>query len=107
MASTLTGPCAGPVPFVVICHEAAVHCEHASGAQGGTVSTMALDFGVSLVCCPAPDRVVRLRSSAFAGTVEFSLDSVPARSPYPAAEEASWGNFPRGAAVALQKGGHR
>ena len=71
------------------------------------MSTMALDFGVSLVCCPAPDRVVRLRSSAFAGTVDFSLDSIPAWSPDPAAEEANWGNFPRGAAFALQKCGHR
>ena len=68
---------------------------------------MALDFGVSLVCCPAPDRVVRLRSGAFAGTVEFGLDSIPVRSPDPAAEEANWGNFPRGAAFALQKRGHR
>ena len=68
---------------------------------------MALDFGVTLVCCPASDRVVRLQSSAFAGTVEFSLDSVPTRSPDPAAEEANWGNFPRGAAFALQKRGHR
>ncbi len=76
-------------------------------AQGGTVSTMALDFGVSLVCCPAADRVVRLTSSAFEGTVEFSLDSIPPRSTNAAEEEGSWGNFPRGAAFALQKRGHR
>ena len=68
---------------------------------------MALDFGVSLVCCPAADRLVRLTSSAFEGTVEFSLDSIPPRSINPAEEEGNWGNFPRGAAFALQKRGHR
>ena len=68
---------------------------------------MALDFGISLVCCPAADRTVRLSSSAFEGTVEFNVDSIPLRSSDHGAEEANWGNFPRGAAFALQKRGHR
>lgn len=87
--------------------------------QGGTVSTMALDFGVSLVFCPSGDSTVRMASQTFAGTVEFSLGSIPPRQTADGTEEANWcvvlGNPTReragtrcaaGAACRLTEAGH-
>lgn len=45
--------------------------------QGGCISGMALDFGITLVFVPRPDRIVHMSSLNFAGRVEFSLDDVP------------------------------
>ena len=86
------------------------HVDH----QGGLTTAVAIDRGVLLAFLPAPDGAVRVTSSAFAGQVAFS-----AREPVPPrgagrqgeaeaeAEEGEWGNYVRGAAVALQVAGHR
>jgi galactokinase/galacturonokinase len=56
---------------------------------------MAIDRGVWLAYAPSPSREVRLSSLDFPGEVAFSLDDVPPPRP------GDWGNFPRGAALAL------
>jgi galacturonokinase len=67
------------------------HVDH----QLGPATAMALDHGVLLAYAPSPSREVRLESLDFPGLVAFSLDDVPPRRP------DDWGNFPRGAALAL------
>ena len=59
------------------------------------MSTMALDFGVSLVFCAAEGRTVRMVSQTFAGVVEFSLDSIPPRQAAEGPEEANWWGTPQ------------
>src|SRR4051812_30056570 len=68
------------------------HIDH----QLGPVTAMAIDRSVLLAYAPAESRHVRLGSLDFAGAVEFSLDDVPGR------RADDWGNYPRGAALALQ-----
>ena len=46
-------------------------------AQGGCISGMALDFGITLVFVPRPDRIVHMTSLNFAGSMDFNLDNVP------------------------------
>ena len=58
---------------------------------------MAVDRGVLLAYAPGSDDQVRLTSRSFTGEVRFSLRAVPAMQP------GDWGNFPRGAARALQQ----
>ena len=68
------------------------HVDH----QLGQVTAMALDQGVVLAYAPTNAARVRLASADFPGEVAFDLADVPARS------QADWGNFARGAALALQ-----
>lgn len=63
---------------------------------------MALEFGITLIFVPRTDQRVELTSLNFAGKVSFDLGAVPARQTSPGAEEGNWGNFARGAALALQ-----
>jgi galacturonokinase len=58
---------------------------------------MAIDQSVLLTYVPSDDQRVRLGSLDFAGEVAFSLDDVPAK------QAGDWGNYPRGAALALQQ----
>jgi galacturonokinase len=67
------------------------HIDH----QLGPVTAMAIDRAVHLAYAPSGDRQVRLSSLDFSGETAFSLDDVPSR------READWGNYARGAAVAL------
>lgn len=73
------------------------HIDH----QLGTVTAMAIDRAVELAYVPTDDGRVRLASRSFPGQVDFALAAVPDRRP------GDWGNFPRGAARALQAAGHR
>jgi len=68
------------------------HIDH----QLGTVTAMALDRAVHLAFASATDRRVRLSSVDFEGEVAFELDDIPP------SREGDWGNYPRGAAQALQ-----
>jgi galactokinase len=72
------------------------HIDH----QLGTVTAAAIDRSVWLAYAPSPSREVLISSLDFPGTLRFSLDEVPGK------QGEDWGNFPRGAAVALQRG-HR
>lgn len=59
--------------------------------QGGCISGMALDFGITLVFVPRTDRTMHMTSLNFAGVVEFSLDDVPpCRRGDSSAEENCW-----------------
>jgi galactokinase len=69
------------------------HVDH----QDGLVSGMAIDKGVVFAFAPRDDSCVRAASANFSGTIEFDLRDVP-----PPAK-GDWGNFPRGAATALQR----
>jgi galactokinase len=69
------------------------HIDH----QRGPVTAMALDRGILLGYAPQPDAVVTLASMNFAGEVRADLASVPPALP------DEWGNYPRGAIVALQQ----
>ncbi len=71
------------------------HIDH----QGGPVTAMTVDRSVYLAYAPSDRhrRRVRLDSLDFDGRVEFSLDDVPDKS------LEDWGNYPRGAVLALQQ----
>ena len=58
---------------------------------------MAVDRNVLLAFAPSGSREVRLGSLDFPGEVVFSLDEVPGR------RGDDWGNYPRGAALALRR----
>eukprot|EP00191_Tetraselmis_sp_GSL018_P010081 CAMPEP_0177618340 /NCGR_PEP_ID=MMETSP0419_2-20121207/25515_1 /TAXON_ID=582737 /ORGANISM="Tetraselmis sp., Strain GSL018" /LENGTH=79 /DNA_ID=CAMNT_0019117215 /DNA_START=343 /DNA_END=578 /DNA_ORIENTATION=- len=64
---------------------------------------MALDLGIVIAFTSTERPRVSLTSSSFGDRVEFDLDSVPAAEA--AQEEGRWGNYPRGAALALQRNG--
>ena len=68
------------------------HIDH----QLGPVTAMAIDRSVFLAYAPSPSGEVRLSSLDFPGVVRFDLDDVPRR------QTDDWGNFPRGAALALR-----
>jgi galacturonokinase len=68
------------------------HVDH----QLGQVTAMALDQGVVLAYAPMTAARVRLASADFPGEVAFDLAEVPA------CVAGDWGNFARGAALALQ-----
>ncbi len=70
------------------------HVDH----QLGVVTGLALDAGLQLAYTPNRDGLVRLRSLNFPGRVEFSLARIPPMIP------GDWGNYARGAALALQRG---
>jgi galacturonokinase len=69
------------------------HIDH----QLGPVTAMAIDQSVLLAYALSGSRQVRLGSLDFDGEVEFSLDDVPGK------QAQDWGNYPRGAALALQQ----
>ncbi|MGC9467914.1 MAG: galactokinase family protein [Anaerolineae bacterium] len=72
------------------------HVDH----QDGLVTGMALDQAVYLAFVPREDRQIRLESMNFPGSVVFDLDNIPPRVP------GDWGNYARGAALALQQRHH-
>jgi galacturonokinase len=67
------------------------HVDH----QLGSATAMAIDRGVYLAYAPSSSGEVQLSSLDFPGVVRFDLGDVPGR------QANDWGNFPRGAAVAL------
>ncbi len=69
------------------------HVDH----QDGLVTGMTLDRVILLAFVPRRDRRVCVESLNFPGCVEFALDDVPPKSP------RDWGNYVRGAALALQQ----
>ncbi|MBI5383399.1 MAG: GHMP kinase [Verrucomicrobia bacterium] len=70
------------------------HIDH----QLGTVTAMAIDRGVHLAFVPSGSGEVRLRSLAFPGEVRFRIEAIPPKQP------GDWGNYARGAAMALSQG---
>ena len=69
------------------------HIDH----QLGPVTAMALDQHILLAYAPTNNSTVRLSSQNFPGEIYFDLNSIPDQQP------GDWGNFPRGAARALQQ----
>ncbi len=69
------------------------HVDH----QDGLVTGMTLDRAIILAFVPRSDRRVRVKSLNFPSTVDFALDDVPAKI------TRDWGNYARGAALALQQ----
>ncbi len=69
------------------------HVDH----QDGLVTGMTLDRVILLAFVPRRDRRVCVESLNFPGYVEFMLDDVPPKS------SRDWGNYVRGAALALQQ----
>jgi galactokinase len=69
------------------------HVDH----QDGLVTGMTLDRSILLAFAPCSDQRVRVESVNFSGVVEFTIDDVPARVP------GDWGNYVRGAVLALQQ----
>ncbi len=69
------------------------HVDH----QDGLVTGMTLDRVILLAFVPRRDRRVCVESLNFPGCVEFALDDVPPRA------SKDWGNYVRGAALALQQ----
>lgn len=69
------------------------HVDH----QDGLVTGMTLNQAIVLAFAPRSDRQVRIESCNFPGQVAFDLDEVPPK------VSGDWGNYVRGAAVALQQ----
>ncbi|HOT90390.1 MAG TPA: galactokinase family protein [Anaerolineae bacterium] len=69
------------------------HVDH----QDGLVTGMTLNRAILLAFTPRADRRVCVESLNFPGRVEFALDDVPLKS------AKDWGNYVRGAALALQQ----
>ncbi len=69
------------------------HVDH----QDGLVTGMTLDQVILLAFTPRADRRVCVESLNFPGCVDFALEDVPPRS------AKDWGNYVRGAALALQQ----
>jgi galactokinase len=69
------------------------HIDH----QLGQVTAMALDRGIALAYAPSASGEVYLSSLDFPGEVEFHIGRVSGK------KDDDWGNYPRGAATALQQ----
>jgi galactokinase len=69
------------------------HIDH----QLGLVTGVTLDHSILLAFAPTPDGSIQLHSMNFELEVSFNLDDVP---PY---RRGDWGNYMRGAALALQR----
>jgi galactokinase len=69
------------------------HIDH----QNGLVSGMTLDQMLLLAFVPRTDNHVRVSSLNFEGCVEFDMNDVPPK------ENGDWGNYVRGAVLALQQ----
>ena len=67
------------------------HVDH----QDGLVTGMTLDRAIFLAFVPREDRRVVVQSLNFPGRVDFALDDIPPKVP------RDWGNYARGAAMAL------
>ncbi len=67
------------------------HVDH----QDGLVTGMALDQAIYLAFVPRTDARVRVTSLNFEGCTDFTLDAIPPIAPQ------DWGNYARGAALAL------
>ena len=71
------------------------HIDH----QLGVVTGMTIDQSLLLAFAPTADRSVQVESLNFTAPTRFTLDHIP---PY---TKGDWGNYIRGAALALQKDG--
>jgi galactokinase len=69
------------------------HIDH----QLGLVTGMTIDRNILLAFAPNREGKVQISSTTFPSPVEFSLDDVPAKIP------GDWGNYVRGAVMALQQ----
>lgn len=69
------------------------HVDH----QDGEVTGIALDRALHLAFVPSSDGRVTLTSETFEGDVRFSVGAIPDARP------GDWGNYPRGAARALER----
>ena len=69
------------------------HVDH----QDGLVTGMTIDRAILLAFAPRRDKRVCVQSMNFPGQVEFVLDDVPPKT------VSDWGNYVRGAALALQQ----
>ena len=69
------------------------HIDH----QLGPVTAMAIDRAAHLAYVPSRSSEIRLSSLSFDGEVRFRLDEIPPR------REDDWGNYARGAALALRE----
>jgi galacturonokinase len=72
------------------------HVDH----QDGLVTGMALDRAIYLAFVPRDDGEVRVASMNFEGEVTFNLVDIPPQVP------RDWGNYARGAALALSRAHH-
>jgi len=70
------------------------HVDH----QLGLVTGLTIDSGILLAYTPSSEPRARLTSLNFPGTMEFEFGSIPPASP------GDWGNYARGAALALLPG---
>jgi len=68
------------------------HIDH----QGGPVTGMSVDLGVTLVCRSSEDAVVVLRSAEFPGEISLDLESSPGP------RRSDWGDYARAALFVLQ-----
>ena len=74
--------------------------------KGGVVTAMALDAGIVLVFAPSENPTVTVGSDSFDGDVAFNLeDPMPRKGS--GNEQNNWGDYMRGAVLALQRKGHR
>ena len=69
------------------------HIDH----QLGPVTAMAIDRAAHLAYVPSGSSEIRLSSLSFDGEIRFRLDEIPPR------REDDWGNYARGAALALKE----
>jgi galactokinase len=69
------------------------HVDH----QDGLVTGMAIDRAIFLAFAPRSDKNICVQSLNFPGRVEFALDDIPPKA------VGDWGNYIRGAALALQQ----
>lgn len=69
------------------------HVDH----QDGLVTGMTLDRAILLAFTPRKDQRVCIESLNFPNVIEFALDDIPPKS------VKGWGNYARGAALALQQ----
>ncbi|MEM7534335.1 MAG: galactokinase family protein [Chloroflexota bacterium] len=68
------------------------HIDH----QLGCVTGMTINQSLLMAFVPTDDHTVRIQSLNFAGEISFHLDQIPAY------QYGDWGNYVRGAALALQ-----
>lgn len=69
------------------------HIDH----QDGIVTGMAIDRAIYFAFVPRSDNKVLVESLNFPGKIEFALDVIPSK------KEGDWGNYIRGAALAVKQ----